>query len=410
MRFAVLGLPRSRHLKSFILRQFGDSAHTFIICEERHREFIDGGWDGVEHGSNTEVVLFDRFDDDELAKRLDKEGIERIISLSDRTMLAAARLRERCRLPGNSLRSEQWVVDKGLMRQRLLECGLSAVDSLRTTVDRLVTDVAGHAFPLIVKPASLGASLCVELLRTPEDVVPYTERCRANRVFDDDDLVVEDYVAGPELSVEGVVSDGQVVFFGVTESHHSGAPYFIGTGHDFFPAHERAEEAYGFVRRVISALDMDDSLFHIELKCPQDGWEVIEVHTRFGGTMIGELVLHGTGIEVFSHYVDLLAGAAVQQPVPLVTGLCAQHLLCSPPGRIDHIDLAGEVTQDPRVLSHALDFADGEVVEADVLPVEYVGYVTFTAADRGEAAAFRDHCQRHLTVDMAGLTDREHAA
>jgi hypothetical protein len=265
MKFAVLGLPRSQHLKSLILGQFAAVDHDFVVFEERDREFIDGGWSGVTHGERTTVVLLDRFDDDRLAEAVREHGAERIISLSDRTALPAARLRSRCGIPGMAERAENWVVDKGLMRVRLLAQGLSRVGTLRTTLDRLTADLDGHSYPCVVKPVSLGASMCVELLRGPADLAPYVRRCRANRVFADEELVVEDYVPGPELSVEGVVADGTVTFYGITESHHSGEPYFVGTGHDFFPAHEQAAPITAFVRQVIGALEMDDCLFHIEL-------------------------------------------------------------------------------------------------------------------------------------------------
>ncbi|HEY1703605.1 MAG TPA: ATP-grasp domain-containing protein [Trebonia sp.] len=401
MRFAVLGLPRSRHLKSLILAQLAQTSHTFLVCEERNREFIDGGWAGVEPGSNTEIALLDRLDEDDLAARLVREHVERIISLSDRTMGTAARIRERLGLPGNTAASERWVTDKGLMRRRLLECGLTAVESRRTTVAGLAATVDECSFPVIVKPASLGASLCVELLRSREDVGAYAERCRANRVFTGGDLVVEDYVPGPELSVEGVVANGRVTFFGVTESHHSGFPYYVGTGHDFFPAHERAEAIQDFVRPVLAALEITDSLFHIELKCLGDRYEVIEAHTRFAGTMIAELVRYGTGIEVFAHYADLLAGMATAVPRPRHEGIVAQHLLCSAPGAITHIDLPEEIARDPRVISWSLDYAPGDLIEPDVLPVEYVGYVTFAVTSREQADAFRSHCDSHFTLRLA---------
>jgi biotin carboxylase len=297
-------------------------------------------------------------------------------------------------------RAENWVVDKGLMRVRLLAQGLSRVGTLRTTLDRLTADLDGHSYPCVVKPVSLGASMCVELLRGPADLAPYVCRCRANRVFADEELVVEDYVPGPELSVEGVVADGTVTFYGITESHHSGEPYFVGTGHDFFPAHEQAAPITAFVRQVIGALEMDDCLFHIELKCLPAGYEVIEVHSRFGGTLIAELVRLGTGAEVFADHVRALAGEEVAVPQPWRAGLYGQHMLCSPPGRIRVLALAEGVTADERVLAYGLDHSAGDVVEADVLPVQYVGHVIFAVADREGAAAVRARCEQGLIIEL----------
>ena len=59
-----------------------------------------------------------------------------------------------------------------------------------------------------------------------------------------------------------------------------------------------------------------------------------------------------------------------------------------------------EVTADDRVISAALDHAPGDTIEADVVPVQYAGYVTFRARDREEAAGFREFVDERFVLTM----------
>ncbi len=402
MKLAILCLPRFEQLKRLILGQLAQLDHTFYVFEERAREFIDGGLERLRYPANVQLVLVDQLDLAHVVERVEAEQIDQVISFSDRAVVLAARVRERFGMRGNSSSTESRVVHKGLTRQRLHEAGLSRVGFRMTKLERLARDLGEQALPVVVKPTSLGASFCVELIESLAHVAPYIERCRANRVFDDrDDLIIEHYLPGRELSVEGIVTRGRIEFLGVTESLTSGPPYFVGTGHDFFADHEDAARLHAFVSDVIECLQLVDCPFHIELKYVDDGFEVVEAHTRYGGAMIMELVEHATGVPAFSHYIEtLMRGAPSPHPRPAREGICAQHLLCTPAGVVQRIELDPVITHDPRILSFALDYGAGDTIAADVVPLQYAGYVTFRAEDRQAAQRMRTYIDQHFRLEL----------
>ena len=397
MKIAVVGLPRFPHLKRLIFEQLDATPHQYCILEESGREFIDGGYQLA--GKPAELVTLPSYHEDDVFGLVVERGLDTVISFSDRGVVLAARVRERLGRPGNPVTVEQTVVDKAATRQRLLDAGLSNVPYRTSTLADLAEDVARIGLPAVVKPRSLGASICVELISSPEQLAGYLQRCLRNRVFRDGALIVEGYLPGPEVSVEGIVCDGTPYFYGVTESQHSGPPFFVGTGHDFFPAHDRAGQIYAYTAEVIAALGMRQCPFHIELKLLEDSTiEVIEAHTRFGGGMIMELVRHGTGAAAFAQYVGTLAGepVAITQQEPL----CCEQFLCVPSGNVAHIELGAELLGQPAVLSHALDLRAGDTVEPDVVPVEYAGYVSFRATDRADAERFRRLLDDNFRFDI----------
>jgi hypothetical protein len=397
MNIALICLPHYLHTKRLILQQLSALDHHFFVLEEARGE---GGFDRLSAPANFNFVPLDSLDHDEIAALVRRLGIERVISFSDRGLLPAARLREALGLPGNDVRTETWVVDKSAMRRRLHECGLSKIGFAQTTVGELEDHGVTLPLPVIVKPTSLSGSLCVELVESADALASYVARCRANKVFRNGQLAVEEYMPGPEFSVEGLIVNGEIRFLGVTESHTSGAPYFVGTGHDFFASHPQARRIEAFVAQVIDCLAFRDCPFHIEAKDLGDRFEVIEVHTRYGGAMIMELVQHATGFAPFADYVRTMYGESPAAHGAADGTIYSQHLLSIGEGRIERLRVELDLGRDPRVISHAVDYAQGDIVERDILPVNYLGYVTFRSSTLQEANAFRRHVDRHIVAEI----------
>jgi hypothetical protein len=399
VKIAVVGLPRFARLKELIFRQLDQTPHDYVVIEESGRDFIDGGSHAL-CPRRGEMLMVVRFDEGPLVDIVSERGIDSVVSFSDRGVVVAARVRDCMAMGGNPVAVEEMAVDKAATRQRMLDTGLSRVQYATATLSGLTDALGRIGSPAIVKPRSLGASICVELISTSDQASRYLERCRRNRVFKDGQVVIEKYLAGPELSVEGIVVGGKAHFYGITETHHSGPPFFVGTGHDFFPSHERAEEIYAYTQRVITAMGMWQSPFHIELKAiPGEPLEVIEVHTRFGGGMIMELVHHGIGVPAFADYLQVVAG---QPPAEVGSNslLFCEELLCVPSGRVERIEVGSRLADHPALLHCALDLRAGDAIEADVVPVEYAGYVLFRANDREDAAQLRRMMAANFCFDV----------
>jgi len=390
-----------RRLKQLVLRQLAAIDHVVHVIEERAWESIGTGLEGLEPPPNVELVLLPRLEQEAVVEHVERHGLERVISLADRGLVLAARVREHLGMPGNSVAVEARVSHKGLTRQRLREHGLSRVRALVTDLERLPTDVHALPLPVIVKPASFGAGLCVELIETLEQLPPYIARCRANRVLGArDELVLEEYLPGPELTVEGMVTHGCVELLAVTESHTSGAPYFVETGCDVFTDHELAPRLHAFATDVVRCLELDDCPFQVELKLVGEGLEVIEAHSRFGGGLRMALVEHATGARVFSQYVERLAGASPRSLPPAARAVYALRSLCVPSGVVERAWIDPAITEDARVLSWALDVAAGDTIAAELSPLSEVGHVCFRAADRADARRFHALVERGFTARL----------
>ena len=109
---------------------------------------------------------------------------------------------------------------KRLARERLARAGLPAPRYVAATVDADPIEVSRRArYPAVVKPVSLSGSRGVIRVDTPEALVAAFGRVsallsrpeiRALRTGSEHEILVEDFIAGREYAVEGLMSRGRV--------------------------------------------------------------------------------------------------------------------------------------------------------------------------------------------------------
>ncbi|MFB7544920.1 acetyl-CoA carboxylase biotin carboxylase subunit family protein [Streptomyces zaomyceticus] len=179
-------------------------------------------------------------------------------------------------------------------------------------------------FPVVVKPVDCGGSLMVSLCRDEEE---YARACAT--VHGPGEVkfhpnprraaLVEEYVEGPEFSLDGWVDVDGPRLASVTTKFLSAEPDFFEMGHI---ATAPAESPHGvlleeFARRVVKAFDLSVGPFHIETRVDRDrGPVLIEVGARLAGDNIPELVLAGPGVDLCAAAADAARGLR-HEPGPL---------------------------------------------------------------------------------------------
>lgn len=280
-------------------------------------------------------------------------------------LLPTAEVAERLGLPTNPLSVIETTVDKSAMRRLLGEDARFAVAHRVARGEADVADMIARHGAVVAKPPSGAGSEGVRVLRSAE--------AAAGLAFP---LLVEEYLEGPEYSVEAISLAGTHRILGVTEKF-----LFPGTvvesGH-LFPARlgpEESERIGAFVADFLDLLGVRMGVTHTEIKLGPRGPKIIETHTRTGGDHIGRLVQLATGVDPISLSIAVAAGgtpsvepdqtywattryrAFPEGKVARVAGLeVARHM----PG-VNHVESAletGAATRPPR---HSLDRALGAV-------------------------------------------------
>ncbi|TDD70616.1 ATP-grasp domain-containing protein [Actinomadura darangshiensis] len=210
--------------------------------------------------------------------------------------------------------------DKSATREALAEAGFPqpasrAVSSLADA--RAFAD--GIGYPVIVKPRNLGGSLGLSKVERPDGLdaaFALTDGTRMGGIRQFDDyVIVEEFLDGPEISVECVLFEGECTPLIVARKvlGGSGDLAFEEIGHDV-DANDPLLFDAGFhemLTGVHAAAGFADGYTHIEFKLTPDGARhVIEINVRLGGGMIPYLGLLTSGVDAPLAAADVAAGRA----------------------------------------------------------------------------------------------------
>jgi biotin carboxylase len=245
-----------------------------------------------------------------IAAALKADSPRCVVSTTELRLELAARVRELLRLPGTPSESERAVSDKLRTRRLLAAAGLTNVPVWATSIAKLPALVTSLRLPVVVKPRALAGSNGVRLLEHVSDVrdaLGEYDPVEASR-YGRDELLVEEFIPGIEVSAEGLVIGGQLLLLSLTDKVNNGAPYFQEIGHVMPSKHSAARRAQveQYLQRVIDAIGIETSPIHAEIMLQDDGLELVELHTRFGGGNIVRLLSESLGIRPFKAYFSAI--------------------------------------------------------------------------------------------------------
>ncbi|MFF5477349.1 ATP-grasp domain-containing protein [Streptomyces sp. NPDC012935] len=306
----------------------------------------------------------------------------RVLSLTERGLLPTAAVAERLGLPGNSLHTVSLLQDKQRMRELLNSRGIGPV---HTAVPRDPADLAAFCRtaggPVILKPAAGTSSQAV--FRVPSAQAAQ-DVWRAFEAAGGTQPIAEEYLDGPEISVETFSYDGKHAVLAVTDKLVGTA--FVETGHtqpSALPAPVLSDVA-ALVHAFLDAVGLTEGPAHTEVKVTGKGPRILESHNRIGGDKIRELLRRAYGLDV----VALTAGCPLgllRPPAdpPVARRGAAIRFLTPPPGTVRNIALPDT---DGTTAEIRLDVAVGDRVRPVRSSQDRAGYVIGDGANAADAA------------------------
>lgn len=240
---------------------------------------------------------------EDIATHGERADIDAVIAADDGGVLVAAHATSKLGLAGNSPEAAALTRDKLAMRRRLEAFEVDQPDFKPMPPDVRPSDVADAlGYPLVVKPLGRAASQGVIGVRQPDELDRAVARVRAI-VGESETLLLERYVPGVEIAVEGLVADGALETLAVFDKPDtSTGPFFPET---IFVTPSRLpgavlDEADRVATSAVKALGLTRGPVHIELRIDDDRARVIEVAARSIGGLCSRSLnfgLMGTSLE-----------------------------------------------------------------------------------------------------------------
>ncbi|CCK32351.1 hypothetical protein BN159_7972 [Streptomyces davaonensis JCM 4913] len=342
-----------------------------------------------------EVVDYTRWDlVRPIAERLwQAPGFSAATSITEPGLENAARINDLFALGGTGHEVTRRFRDKAVMRAHL--------DDVRAQLLHRRTDLDDFGqrcgYPFVVKPTDATASIGVHRLDGPADADPVwaevrrlsgTRTDRVSTLMLLQDFLMEEYIDGPEYSVESFSSAGRHVVIAVTEKFTDPA-HFAELGHAV-PARLGAAVDTWIRAAVVAFLDrlgLKDGVCHTEIRVGAHGPRVIESHNRIAGDAITDLVHSVYGIDTVKLALAAPFGLAEELPDrPMGRGGAAVRSVVGRAGDVvESVDGVAEAEALPDVLAVRISAKPGETVRPLRDNWDRLGLVAVTGDDTGAA-------------------------
>lgn len=196
----------------------------------------------------------------------------------------------------------------------------------------------------------------------------------------DHSVLIEQFIKGPEFSIEMIVWQGEIHVLTVTDKKTTGAPHFVELGHNqpsCFSATD-VETLKAAAVAGVRALGVNNCACHAEAKLMNGKAYLMEVGARLGGDFISTELTHlSTGIDMVAAAIDVALGvepdlSAKEEP----KGACIRYF-CPKPGKLVSISNT-EVLNNPHVYLWEIYPKEGDVIPTVTSSLCRSGHVIVT--------------------------------
>ena len=247
----------------------------------------------------------------EAAKRHQINGIMTLAS--DMPMQTVAVVSRELDLIGVSDDTALKATNKAIMRQTLYDNNVPVPKFYKVSNRGEYDNVVGQfCSAFIVKPednsGSRGIFKIENLIdrKLIESAYKYSKQYSYNG-----DIVVEEYMQGPEVSVEMLTVDGECHIIQITDKITTGAPHFVEMGHT-----QPTRLSKSTINKITTvaiaankAIGIANGPSHIEIIITEEGPKIVEIGARLGGDCITtHLVPLSTGVNMVECCIKIAIG------------------------------------------------------------------------------------------------------
>lgn len=249
-----------------------------------------------------------------IVQAAEKHQIDGIMTLAtDMPMRSVAAVAKKLNLVGIDEDTALKATNKAEMRKALLVSGVPIPKFFKVTNKEEYFETARQfRVPFIVKPTDSSGS------RGIFEVIDITDKKLIEEAYDycrpfsrEGDVIVEEYMSGPEVSVETLSIDGTCYVIQITDKITTGAPHYVEIGHSQPTRHSKeiADRIAEVARMANKAIGIKNGPSHTEIIVTNEGPKIVELGARLGGDNITtHLVPLSTGVDMVECCIKIALG------------------------------------------------------------------------------------------------------
>ena len=339
--------------------------------------------------------------------------LDSIVAVDDAGTRLAAHASRRLELPHNPVSAVEATRDKSILRATIARAGLASPPYRVVYRSEDLESVAADLdYPVVLKPLSLSASRGVIRADSAAEFATAFRRIDAILASPEvaadcegfaDRILVEGYIPGYEVSLEGLLREGRLEVLAIFDKPDPlEGPYFEETIYVTPSRHPPGdiERIVVATERALMALGLQDGPVHAELRVNDDGAFPIDIAARSIGGLCARTLSFGTGMSL----EELLLRHAIRLPVEsLIRESRAAGVMMIPTPRAGILRAVRGVDAAERVAgieSVTISIPVGQRVTTLPEGDEYLGFIFAKDAEPGGVETALREAHRALEFEI----------
>ncbi len=258
-----------------------------------------------------------------LAERIAKKyEIKAVMTFLEPDIILSAEVAEHLNLPGFEKEPALIARDKSKQRALLAKHNLPKPRHQEVTDVQEALDHFDDVFPVIVKPTQAALSLGVRLVQNrielKDALTALLRFSKENTLHYHEDenpcfALIEDFLPGEEITLDGVVMNGEFILGGIHNKRRNMGPTFEEDMYSLpFKMPQCEQELADIAAQICKALKVKNALFNVEMRQDAEGqFKVLEFSTRLSGAFCYRHIHYVYALDMVGLYTKTLLGLPI---------------------------------------------------------------------------------------------------
>ena len=320
-------------------------------------------------------------------------NIDGVMCIASDVPLTVASVAEELKLPGIPVESAELAMDKITMKIKFHKDGVpipnfKQIDN-RNELDDIIKD---WGFPIVIKPVDS---------RGDRGVLRLTEKVELNWAWNHSKknsptnrVMVERYLAGPQVSTESMMIDGKCYTVGFSDRNYEFlekyAPFIIENGGDLpsFLSEEIQDQVKRVVEKAALSMGITNGIVKGDIVVHNDNPYVIELAARLsGGYFCTHEIPMNTGVDLLGNAIKMAIGEKVEPSdlIPRFNRNICQRYVFPKAGKIKEINGLNELENNSFIKYFNLHAKPGDIIKKPTAHPARVGMLIAGGHSRDDA-------------------------
>ncbi|HON56197.1 MAG TPA: alpha-hydroxy-acid oxidizing protein [bacterium] len=333
--------------------------------------------------------------------------IDGVITVGTDASMTVAAVANALGLPGLKFEVAERATNKVKMRATFKKHKVPSPDFQGVwTIEEAVRGARRIGYPLVIKPSDNMGARGVKKINNENEL--FTAFSEAKSASPSGELIIEQYMSGPELSIDMLVWDNKPLIWGVADRIITNEPYFIEIGHTMPSQLDKKiiDEAIAVTLKGAHALGINTGAVKGDIKITPDGIKIGELAARLsGGYMSAYTFPYSTDENIIKYAIEIALGIKPYIRKFNYKRFAIERAIMCPPGMVLKIEGIDKALNIDNIKNIFLNVEIGSIISQPRCNLDKAGNIIAIGNTLEEAETSVKEALKNINIAVGPLPE-----